>query len=408
MPRSTTATVVPLRRAPRTTWRSVELFSGCGGLALGLAEAGFHHELLVERDTHACATLAHNRANKTPHVKHWVVREDDVRAIEWGAFTETVSLVAGGPPCQPFSIGGKAAGMDDERDMWPEAIRAVREIMPPAFVFENVSGLLRPRFADYARWIAAFLSHPRLPRKRGESHLQHLARLERAKSEALYNVQVVEVNAADYGAPQKRKRVLFIGTHRDLAAVPSFPTPTHSQERLVYEKWVSGEYWARVGVAAPTPEPTSRDEQLILARLRKMPLFAPQGLPWMTCREAFAGLGEPSLRQDIPNHKFQAGARAYPGHTGSPIDEPAKALKAGVHGVPGGENMLCREDGSVRYFSIREAARLQGLPDAYEFPGSWTESMRQIGNAVPVHLSRFVGGYLMNIVAGTRRGQAAA
>ena len=80
----------------------------------------------------------------------------------------------------------------------------------------------------------------------------------------------------------------------------------------------------------------------------------------------------------------------YPGHTGSSLDEPAKTLKAGDHGVPGGENMLRRPDGSVRYFTVRESARLQTFPDKYVFPGSWTENMRQLGNAVPVTLATSV------------------
>jgi DNA (cytosine-5)-methyltransferase 1 len=91
------------------------------------------------------------------------------------------------------------------------------------------------------------------------------------------------------------------------------------------------------------------------------------------------------------NHIFQDGAKAYPGHTGSYIDEPAKTLKAGVHGVPGGENMVRRADGSVRYFTVRESARLQTFPDNYRFHGAWTECMRQLGNAVPVELARQVG-----------------
>jgi DNA (cytosine-5)-methyltransferase 1 len=73
------------------------------------------------------------------------------------------------------------------------------------------------------------------------------------------------------------------------------------------------------------------------------------------------------------------------------LDEPAKTLKAGVHGVPGGENMLLLPDGRVRYFSVRESARLQTFPDDFLFHGSWTETMRQLGNAVPVHLARVVG-----------------
>ena len=80
----------------------------------------------------------------------------------------------------------------------------------------------------------------------------------------------------------------------------------------------------------------------------------------------------------------------YPGHTGSPLDLPAKTLKAGDHGVPGGENMMVLENSAVRYFSVRESARLQTFLDGYVFHGSWTETMRQLGNAVPVSLARLV------------------
>ena len=122
-------------------------------------------------------------------------------------------------------------------------------------------------------------------------------------------------------------------------------------------------------------------------------LFRPAEKPWQTIRDALEGLAEPTQEvvSTVANHRFQGGARPYPGHTGSRLDEPAKALKAGVHGVPGGENMVLRPDGSVRYFTVREAARLQTFPDDFVFHGTWSETMRQLGNAVPVRLATVVG-----------------
>ena len=132
-----------------------------------------------------------------------------------------------------------------------------------------------------------------------------------------------------------------------------------------------------------------------------MQMQLPEGIErWQTVRDAISNLPKPSngIREGFPNHRFQPGARIYTGHTGSSLDSPAKTLKAGDHGVPGGENMLVCPDGTVRYFTVRESARLQTFPDWFLFPCSWTESMRQIGNAVPVHLSEVVANSVARVL----------
>jgi DNA (cytosine-5)-methyltransferase 1 len=257
-----------------------------------------------------------------------------------------------------------------------------------AFLFENVRGLARPAFADYLRWIRASLACPTIERRRGETHDAHRARIERSKGSS-YDVMVLKVNAADFGAPQRRMRVIIMGMRRELGIELLPPLPTHSRERLLWDQRVTGEYWKRHRL---------RRSDRIGSPLAIVPAEA----PWVTVRDALKGLGEPNGKA---NHVLQNGARVYVGHTGSPLDEPAKALKAGDHGVPGGENMLVRDDGSVRYLTIREAARLQGLPDTYQFGCAWTESMRQLGNAVPTHLSESLGRWLIKLLAQKRRSE---
>lgn len=383
--------VRPPRSGPKVTApRSVELFSGCGGLALGTARAGFSHQLLVEWNEDAYATLEHNKARGVNHVGDWPLVHGDVRKMEWAGLADAVDLVAGGPPCQPFSIGGKHRGDADERDMWPEAIRAVRDLRPRAFLFENVRGLTRAAFADYLKWIQAHLASPAMIRRKGEDFERHLKRLLSSQEGAEYEVLIQQFNAADFGAPQKRHRVVIAGIRCDVGSPLPLLRATHSRERLLWDQWVTSEYWDRHGLKRPASGPANERDARTVSKLRSAQL-APSEAPWMTVRDALIGLGEPD---GLNNHTFQAGARAYPGHTGSPLDEPAKALKAGVHGVPGGENMMVRDDGSVRYFTVREAARLQGLPDEWQFVSSWSESMRQLGNAVPTQLAEALGSWI--------------
>jgi DNA (cytosine-5)-methyltransferase 1 len=152
---------------------------------------------------------------------------------------------------------------------------------------------------------------------------------------------------------------------------------------------VTGEYWERHSIVKrKRPKPTKKD----LSVIAKSDLFTANKEPWLTVRDALIGLPEPTIRgtETWQNHILIPGARSYSGHTGSPLDEPSKTLKAGDHGVPGGENTIVIENATVRYLTVREAARIQTFPDEYFFPGAWTESMRQLGNAVPVKLAEKV------------------
>jgi DNA (cytosine-5)-methyltransferase 1 len=375
---------------------SVELFTGCGGLALGLSRAGFTARRMSEWDRHSVANIEFNRSKGLKPFDQWPIHEEDVQTVDWSAYNGT-DLVAGGPPCQPFSIGGLHRGHDDKRDMWPETVRAVREIRPRAFLFENVRGLLRPAFEQYLKWVLLSLSNPEIEIRQNESRSVHLDRLEKKKSPTTYNVHLFRINAADYGAPQKRHRVIIVGLHRALQHFPDAPTQTHTRERLLWDKWITGTYWHRHGLKKPRIIPSA--DAALVERLLDQSLIAPTSKPWVTVRDALYGLGKPDSRPDIANHMLQPGARSYPGHTGSLLDEPAKALKAGVHGVPGGENMIALGNGEVRYLTVREAARLQNLPDKYEFIGSWSENMRQLGNAVPASLAEIFARRLVETLS---------
>jgi DNA (cytosine-5)-methyltransferase 1 len=385
--------------------RSIELFAGAGGLALGTARAGFAHRVVIEWDADACATLRLNAHSGSGHAGEWEIAQADVTDYDFRKHRGAVDFLSGGPPCQPFSLGGKHGGHADRRNMFPHAVRAVREIRPKAFIFENVRGLLRRGFANYYSYVIHQLRFPRVPSRGDEEWTDHLSRLEKIATggrqrDSCYNVVYRLLNAADYGVPQHRYRVLIVGVRSDLGIEFAFPEKTHSEDALLYDQWVTGEYWERHQIAKKH-RPKMPDR--LRPKLDRLGGLWPEGMlkPWRTVRDAIADLSPISAKENaasIRNHYMNPGARSYPGHTGSLLDEPAKALKAGDHGVPGGENTLRLANGSIRYFSVRECARLQTFPDEWVFAGSWTESMRQLGNAVPVELARMVAAGLFDVL----------
>lgn len=379
--------------------KSIELFAGAGGLGLGITLAGFEHLAVVEWDKWACDTVRENQQRGYPLVASWNLAQMDVREFDYSSIPEGLDLVAGGPPCQPFSISGKHRAYDDERDMFPVVADVIRRVKPRAFIIENVKGLTRSTFANYFQYILLQLEFPEVNKSSFEDWRSHYHRLQAEKTSGrlhaggylAYNVVPTLLNAANYGIPQRRERVFIVGFRDDLGVKWSYPVETHSLDALLFQQGITGEYWDRHQIAGEARPPFDMALLPRLERLRRngRPLL---GLPWRTVRDALVGLPDPVTNNGtVPiNHRYQPGARRYPGHTGSPMDLPAKTLKAGDHGVPGGENMVVMDSGEVRYFTVRESARLQTFPDGYVFHGSWTETMRQLGNAVPVGLAQVV------------------
>ncbi|MGW2161632.1 DNA cytosine methyltransferase [Nonomuraea sp. NPDC001699] len=435
---------------PRT---SVELFAGGGGLAMAVHQAGFRPLLFNELDNRACETLVAS-AQKTLGVDGLARTQEtrpeppkpgmpaplyagDVRHLNMSALEGKVDVLAGGPPCQPFSAGGVAKGDEDKRNMFPAMFKAVREIRPKAVICENVRGLLRPSFAEYFKYIQNELRLPfqkRNDKVRWQEHNDHLTSiLEKLSDDDTdpdhYKVVMVPVNAADYGVPQVRNRVVIVAFRADLGVdVETFEkyvrTPKFSENALFRSmRDEDGPYWQRHQVPDYVRE-------RVRARLPKV-IKEDDCQPWRTLRDAVQGYGTdvklpalPTVDLDRLDEKFDfgkdinvtdhigwPGARIYKGHTPNELDRPAKTVKAGVHGVPGGESVMLLDDRyrdpqapngwtyRHRYMTVRETARVMTFPDEWLGAGPRGEQMRQLGNAVPVVLGEFFANAVADALA---------
>ncbi len=212
------------------SFSSIEICAGAGGQALGLEQAGFEHASLVEIDSNACQTLRINRP-------HWNVVEGDLgcySAEKW----KGIELLAGGVPCPPFSKAGKQLGNQDERDLFPEALRLVSECEPQAVMLENVRGLLDSVFDDYRAKIISDL------KKMG------------------YIAEWRLLNASDFGVPQLRPRVVFVALKKNVVEhfswplVLTSPPPTVGEtlfDLMAENGWLGAEQWReRARHIAPT------------------------------------------------------------------------------------------------------------------------------------------------------------
>lgn len=351
----------------------------------------------MEHDRDCCSTIRENKERGVEHVAGWPLHELDVCKFDYSIISSEIDLLAAGPPCQPFSIAGNHKGASDPRNLFAEVARAARALRPKAILIENVRGLLRPSFNDFFQYILLELSYPEIVKRDGEEWSSHRKRLEghhraASRSGLHYHFTFGYLNSPNHGIPQRRERVFLVGFRSDIRQGWDFPKPTHSLDSLVRSQWVTGEYWKRHCISR---RKIPRMPPKLQSRVERIRAWGdrPSDTPWQTVRDTIANLPDPFAKSTLfgaLNHWVNPGARAYRKHTGSPLDEPAKTIKAGGHGVPGGENMLADEDGTVRYFTVRECARLQTFPDDFSFAGAWGRCMRQLGNAVPVELAKIM------------------
>lgn len=311
-------------------YTSLELCAGAGGQALGLHLAGFHHVGLVEYEKAACETL---NLNNEKHGFGWVNAEPtDLTEYHAHHLHGQVDLVAGGVPCPPFSKAGKQLGKDDERDMFPHALRIVEQVRPKAVMFENVSGLLDARFQEYRSEINQKLS---------DLGFQADWRL---------------LNASDYGVPQLRPRVVMVALRKDLFPHFSWPEPGLRKPPTVGEALYDLMASAGWSGAKSWKEKANRIAPTLVGGSKKH--------------------GGPDLG---PTRAKRAWKELHVnGHRVG--DEPPGLDFVGVR--EGYENMPL--------ITVRMAARIQGFPDWWEFSGRKTAAYRQVGNAFPPPVAQAV------------------
>lgn len=301
-------------------FKSIEICAGAGGQALGLEQAGFDHVALVEIEKAACETLRANRPE-------WNVIEGDVHEFSAAPFKGTIDLLAGGVPCPPFSVAGKQLGSDDERDLFPEALRLVRECDPRAVMIENVRGIFYPKFSEYREMIL------------GELH------------EMGYETWWRLVQASDYGVSQLRPRAILVGIKEPWASHFAWPQPNRElaptvgellHDEMAANGWDGADAWAEsADKIAPTLVGGSK-------------------------KHGGADLGPTRAKK----------AWAALGVDGRGIVDQAPA-----------EDF----DGGMPRLTVKMAALVQGFPKDWDFSGRKTAAYRQVGNAFPPPVAKAVG-----------------
>lgn len=322
------------------TLTAIDLFAGAGGLSLGLRQAGWKVAAAIEYDEHAMATHHANFADVEHH-------HCDVRLIDFRRFRD-VDLIAGGPPCQPFSVSGKRMGSNDVRDMVPEFVRAVREARPRAFLMENVPGLAMAKFDEY------------LLAQTSELHLLG------------YTVFKKVLCAADFGVAQNRRRLFLVGVRSDQKGESfEFPTATHGPS-------------------------TERKFRTVAEALQGAPADLPNRAKVVFCknpvlrRSPFAGMMFNGKGRPLDGNGLGHTVPASAGGNRTHIIDPLGLIPEYHAHLLAGKKPRTGQMEEVRRLTVRESARLQSFPDSFEFLGGQSSRYSQVGNAVPPKLAEAV------------------
>lgn len=322
----------------------LDLFAGCGGLSRGLAAAGFEIAAAVEWDADACASFAKAHPGTDLY-------EGDLAATPLRHLRGAVHVVVGGPPCQPWSSGGKRLGAVDPRDGWPAFLRVLDEVRPAAFLAENVAGLAAGGRGGAYRAL-----------------LEELAQRD-------FEVAAQVVNAADVGVPQRRARLILVGLRTGRRF--EFPAPSHGPS--TDRPWrAAGEVIGPCPIGAPNPS--------IVTYAR-----APDLRPNPYDGHVFNGGGRPiDLAQPAPTLLASMGGNKTPW-----VDTAGVVPAYHAHLSAGGPPRRGRVPGARR-LTVEEAARLQSFPPGTELAGRRSSCYRQVGNAVPPRMAEVLGRRLLD------------
>ena len=340
------------RIEPKRPYRMVELFAGAGGLALGMAQAGFESVLLNDIDKHACQTLRLNRPD-------WNVVEEDITTLDFRAqVRESVDLLTGGFPCQAFSYAGKSLGFEDTRGtLFFEMARAIRSLQPKVVLAENVRALLTHDHGKTFKTICDVID------ELGYVLLGHKV-----------------LKALFYKVPQKRERLILVAVRKDMVCPGLqfiWPSP-YKRLLTLRDAFFKGELFE-------SDVPPSRGV-IYPKRKKEIMALVPEGGYWRD-------LPDDLQREYMGGSYFLTGGKTGLARRLS-MDEPSLTLTCS----PAQKQTERCHPTETRPLQVREYARVQTFPDTWQFAGSLTAQYKQIGNAVPVNLAKALGHALVRLL----------